>query len=86
MPHCACPFLFSLLFLKIVTSGKPFLRESVGRLRQFPFSGHVVPELGKEEIREVLRGDYRLIYRVSGGRIDILAVFHCARILDDRYL
>ena len=62
------------------------LRESVGRLRQFPFSGEVVPEFGREEIREVLRGDYRLIYRVSDGRVDILTVFHGARILDERDL
>lgn len=31
------------------------LRESVGRLREFPFSGRIVPEFGREEIREVLQ-------------------------------
>ena len=62
------------------------LRQSVGRLREFPYSGQVVPELGREEIREVLRGNYRLIYRVSDGRIDILAVYHSSRILDERDL
>lgn len=57
------------------------LRESVDRLRDFPFSGEVVPEIGREEIREVIQGNYRLIYRVSESRVDILTVFHGARIL-----
>ena len=60
------------------------LRQSIGRLREFPYSGQVVPELRREEIREVLRGNYRLIYRVSEGRVDILAVYHSSRILNER--
>ncbi|MBX3421742.1 MAG: type II toxin-antitoxin system RelE/ParE family toxin [Pirellulaceae bacterium] len=58
------------------------LRESVGRLREFPLSGQIVPEFGREEIREVLQGNYRLIYRVGNNRVDILTVFHSAQILD----
>jgi toxin ParE1/3/4 len=58
------------------------LRESVGRLTAFPESGQVVPELGRENIRELLRGNYRIIYRVSRNRVDILAVYHSARLLD----
>lgn len=60
------------------------LRLSVGRLRQFPYSGEVIPEIGHEELREVLQGNYRIIYRVSESRVDILAVFHSARIFDER--
>ena len=60
------------------------LRASVERLRQFPFSGEVVPEMGREDLREVLQGNYRLIYRVSEMRLDILAVYHGSRILVQR--
>jgi toxin ParE1/3/4 len=60
------------------------LLASVERLRQFPFSGEVVPELGREDLREVLQGNYRLIYRVSETRVDILAIYHGSRILDQR--
>ena len=60
------------------------LRASVERLRQFPFSGEVVPEMGREDLREVLQGNYRLIYRVSEMRLDILAVYHGSRILGQR--
>ena len=59
------------------------MRESVDRLREFPESGQVVPELGREEIREILRGNHRIIYRVAQNRIDILAVYHSARLLDE---
>ena len=51
------------------------LRKSVDRLRDFPLFGQVVPEL--------LRGAYRIIYRVQSSRIDILTVYHSARLLDD---
>ena len=62
------------------------LRLSVGRLKQFPFSGEVVPEIGREELREVLQGNYRIIYRVSDRRVDVLAVFHSSRVFDERDL
>lgn len=58
------------------------LRTSVGRLAQFPFSGEVVPEFKREDLREILQGNYRVIYRVKQNRIDIVAVFHGSRILD----
>ena len=57
------------------------ISDSVGRLSEFPFSGQVVTEIGREEIREILQGNYRLIYQVSAQRVDILTVYHSARIL-----
>ncbi len=59
------------------------LRESVGRLRPFPHSGQIVPELGRDDIREINRGNYRIIYRVGSSRVDILAVYHAAHLLDE---
>lgn len=58
------------------------LRDSVERLRSFPQSGQVVPELGREDIREVLCGDYRIIYHVLATRVEILTVYHSVRLLD----
>ena len=55
------------------------LRDYVKRLKVFPESGQAVPELGRKEIREFLRGS---IHRVGHDRIDILAVYHGARLLD----
>ena len=59
------------------------IRGSVKRLEEFPESGQVVPEIRREEIREVLCGNYRVIYRVGSERVDILAVYHSARLLRD---
>lgn len=59
------------------------LRISVGRLREFPLSGQIVPGLSRNDIREILYGSYRIIYRVSDRRVDVLTVYHSARLLDD---
>ncbi len=40
-----------------------------------PFAGRVVPELRREEVREVFRKAYRIVYRVRERTIEILTVF-----------
>ena len=62
------------------------LRQSVERLRRFPHSGQVIPELGREDTREVIQGNYRIIYRVGDCRVDILTVYHGARLLDELHI
>ena len=57
------------------------LRKSVGRLREFPLSGQVVPEVGEDSTREIPFGSYRLIYRVTESRVEMISVFHSAKIL-----
>ena len=59
------------------------LRQSVERLREFPRSGQIVPELGREDIRELLKGNYRIVYRVAEDCVEILTVYHSARLLDE---
>ena len=45
-----------------------------------PYSWRVVPELQEEIIRELIEGNYRIIYKiVSNNRIDILTIHHSAR-------
>jgi toxin ParE1/3/4 len=39
--------------------------------------------LGRDDIREIIRGNYRIIYRVGSSRVDILAVYHAAQLLDE---
>jgi toxin ParE1/3/4 len=55
------------------------LYESTGRLRQFPRSGQVVPEFGKEDLREILFGDYRILYECRAGACYVKAVIHGSR-------
>ena len=49
---------------------------SVRQLADFPESGRVVPEVGRPEIRELIYGRYRVIYRLEAKRISILTVRH----------
>ena len=44
--------------------------------------GRVVPELSREEIRELIYGDYRVVYRVAERRVDVLTVRHGRRRFD----
>jgi plasmid stabilization system protein ParE len=51
-------------------------------LSNFPHSGHVVPEMADESIREWFAYSYRVIYRVEDEKITIAAVVHGRRLLD----
>lgn len=56
------------------------LRKSVDRLKTAPEIGAVVPEARKEYVREILYGNYRIIYSYR-QRVEILTVRHGARLL-----
>ena len=53
--------------------------EAEKRLAQFPDSGRVVPEFQDPELREVLWRNYRVVYRNSRGRVEVVIVFHGSR-------
>jgi toxin ParE1/3/4 len=55
--------------------------ESVEMLRTMPESGRVVPERNDETIRELVRGNYRIIHKVAlaDSRIEIWRIWHGAR-------
>jgi len=46
------------------------------QLIDFPYSGSVVPEFGREDIREIFSDSYRIIHQVLPGEVRILAVIH----------
>ena len=49
------------------------------RLIDYPESGRVVPEIDDASIRELIVGNYRVMYELCHGGIQILAVIHGAR-------
>ena len=53
---------------------------AVELLESSPRSGRVVPEVGDELLREVIHGNYRLVYRLPGEIIEIATVFHGSRL------
>lgn len=63
------------------------IRERARLLRTKPFLGRIVPEIQDDSIRELILGNYRIIYKiVSEDRIDILTVHHSAKLLRIEFL
>ena len=46
--------------------------DTVERLKLFPESGRMVPELNRKKIREIIFGNYRIIYRIKEELVEIL--------------
>jgi plasmid stabilization system protein ParE len=72
----------------IAQDNRPTARRWVERLRQkardaaqAPLAGRIVPELGRDEIREVLLRSYRIIYLVRNDNVTVLTVFEGHRLL-----
>jgi len=58
------------------------IRSRTQILKKFPNSGRIVPEVNNPKVRELINGNYRIIYEVrSSKRIDILTVHHSARMI-----
>jgi addiction module RelE/StbE family toxin len=54
-------------------------------LKKNPLAGKVNPELSNPDFRELVEGNYRIIYKVvSPDRVDILTIHHSARDLARR--
>ena len=49
----------------------------------FPKSGRVVPEYNNKTIREKIFGSYRIIYRLKGELVEIIAIYHGARFIEE---
>ena len=57
------------------------LFDKVQQLKSSPKSGRIVPETRREDIRELIYGNYRVIYRVEKDKISVLTVRHGKQIL-----
>ena len=49
------------------------------QIANHPYSGTRVAEYDRPDVREVLQGSYRIIYRIHEHQIDVLTVLHGAR-------
>jgi addiction module RelE/StbE family toxin len=57
------------------------LVEATERLELFPRSGRIVPEAGRDNLREISVGDYRIVYRLESDAAVLLTVFRGSRLL-----
>ncbi len=55
---------------------------AVERLEDFPLMGRVVPEHGNPDLRELIVGRYRVVYRLIARKTEIARVQHGAMPLD----
>jgi toxin ParE1/3/4 len=50
---------------------------------RFPNSGRVVPEFGRDDLRQFIVASHHLIYRVKASGVEIVRVFHSAQLLHE---
>lgn len=63
------------------------IQQATKTLKNNPFAGRVVPEIGTAHIRELIEGQYRIVYRINDSNlIEILTVHHAARDFESRAL
>ena len=55
------------------------LYETVSLLSDYPAAGRVVPERNDPLLRELVRPPYRIVYELRDNVVEILTVFHAAR-------
>jgi len=54
-----------------------------GQLETYPQSGRIVPEFHIETLRELIEGNYRIIYKINPDFIGVVRVHHSARQLKE---
>jgi plasmid stabilization system protein ParE len=57
------------------------LLKKIEGIKDFPKAGRAVPELGSESIREIIYGNYRVVYKMKGGMAYIMTIRHFRQIL-----
>ena len=67
-----------------ITVGQLFEAPSI--LEKHPKAGPMVPDFQNNSIRQLIRGNFRIVYKiVDAFRIDILTVHWCARSIENTY-
>ena len=51
----------------------------VDQLENFAKSGRSVPEFNSETIRELVEGNYRIVYKINPDHIGVVRIHHSAR-------
>jgi len=55
------------------------LTKTSKNLEKYSHIGRKVPEINNDNIREIIHGHYRIIYKINEKRIDIIALIHTAQ-------
>ena len=49
------------------------------QLQEFPELGRIVPRFNRRDVRELILGSHKLVYRLVGDDVEILAVLYGAQ-------
>jgi toxin ParE1/3/4 len=56
------------------------IRMHIRNLKKFPNLGRIVPEMNLEYVREIIEGNYRIIYMLATeNQINILTIHHTSK-------
>ena len=50
----------------------------------FPEAGRIVPEYQRQDLREKVYRNYRIVYRIKGDAVEIVAIIHGSKPLNDK--
>lgn len=62
------------------------LRQRARLAKDMPLAGRKVPEIDRNDVREVFLGNYRIVYLVKKGSIIILTIFEGHRLVPLGYI
>lgn len=71
------------------TAARRFVEQLRRRARdaaRVPLAGRLVPEIRRTDVREVILGNYRIVYHVAKRGIEVLTVFEGHRLLPNGVL
>ncbi len=51
-----------------------------------PYAGRMVPEFSRDDLREVIEGNYRIVYLIHGELLSILTIFESHRLFPNKNL
>lgn len=57
--------------------------EATERLYKHPNSGRELPELNRKDIQEIIKGKYRIIYKIKTDSIDVLLVRRGNQVIEE---
>jgi len=59
------------------------LRHQVELAAEIPLAGRIVPEIGRDDVRETYLRSYRIVYRVEKDGLTVLTVFEGHRLMGE---
>lgn len=55
----------------------------IEKLKKYPKSGRIVPEMMRENVREIILNNYRIIYKIDNTSVIILTIRHARQLLPE---